>query len=167
MAKTHQNLKAAFAGESQANRKYLAFAEKADKEGFKQVAKLFRAAADGETRHAMNHFNTMHGVKSTAENLNEAMNGEHYEFTTMYPEFIKTAKKEGDKDAVETFEEAYAVEKVHHVQYKKALESVKQGKDLPKTEYWVCQHCGNLFVGTIPEICPVCKHPKKEFKKIE
>lgn len=167
MAKTQENLKAAFAGESQANRKYLAFAEKADKEGFKQVAKLFRAAADGETRHAMNHFNTMHGVKSTVENIHQAINGEHYEFTTMYPEFIKEAKNESDKDAVETFDEADKVEKIHHAAYSKALESVKNGKDLEKVDYWVCQHCGNLFIGKAPDICPICKHPKKEFKKIE
>ncbi len=167
MGNTKENLKKAFAGESQANRKYLAFAEKADKEGFKQVAKLFRAAADGETRHAMNHFNTMQGVKSTIENLNEAINGEHYEFVTMYPEFIETAKKEGDKDAIETFEEANTVEKIHHVAYMQALESIKKGRDLPPTDYWVCQHCGNLFIGKIPEICPVCQHPKSEFKKIE
>lgn len=167
MAKTDENLKAAFAGESQANRKYLAFSEKADKEGYKQVAKLFRAAADGETRHAMNHFNTMNGVKSTEENLQEAINGEHYEFTKMYPDFIKDAENEKNKDAVETFDEADKVEKIHHANYTKAIESVRKGKDLGKVDYWVCQHCGNLFIGSAPEICPICKHPKKEFKKIE
>lgn len=167
MGKTEENLKAAFAGESQANRKYLAFSEKADKEGYKQIAKLFRAAADGETRHAMNHFNTMHGVKSTQDNVQVAINGEHYEFTKMYPEFIKIAKNEGDKDAVETFDEADKVEKIHHAAYTKALESLKRGKDLDKVDYWVCQHCGNLFIGKAPAICPICKHPKKEFKKIE
>jgi rubrerythrin len=167
LAKTDENLKAAFAGESQANRKYLAFAQKADEEGFKQVSKLFRAAADGETRHAMNHFNTMHGVKSTKENLQDAINGEHYEFTTMYPDFINEAEKEKNSDAVETFDEADKVEKIHHMNYNRALESVNRGKDLEKTDYWVCQHCGNLFAGIAPDKCPICQHPKSDFKKIE
>ncbi|MFH1210342.1 MAG: rubrerythrin family protein [archaeon] len=167
MAKTEENLKAAFAGESQANRKYLAFAKKADEEGFKQVAKLFRAAAEGETRHAMNHFNVMQGVKSTNENLQEAINGEHYEFTTMYPDFMRQAEKEKNTDAVETFDEADQVEKIHHLNYSKALESVSKGKDLEKTEYWVCQHCGNLILGNPPEVCPICQYPKSQLRKIE
>jgi rubrerythrin len=167
LAKTEENLKAAFTGESQANRKYLAFSKKADEDGYKQIAKLFRAAADGETRHAMNHFNVMHGVKSTEENLQEAINGEHYEFTTMYPDFTRQAEEDKNKDAIETFTEADKVEKIHHLNYTKALESIKKGRDLEKTDYWVCQHCGNLFIGKAPAICPICKHPKKEFKKIE
>jgi len=167
LAKTEENLKEAFAGESQANRKYLAFSKKADSEGYKQIARLFRAAADGETVHAMNHFNTMHGVKGTEENIQEAIDGEHYEFTKMYPEFIKQAEKDKDKDAVETFDEADKVEKIHHANYAKALESIKTGKDLDDVDYWVCQHCGNLFVGETPEVCPICQHPKSEFKKIE
>lgn len=164
---TEKNLKEAFAGESQANRKYLAFSKKAEDEGYKQVARLFRAAADGETRHAMNHFDVMGGVKKTEENLQEAIKGEHYEFTTMYPSFIKQAEKEGNKKAVETFDEADQVEKIHHALYKKALEMVKQGKDMPKEEYWVCQHCGNLIAGKLPEKCPICQYPKTQFKKIE
>jgi len=167
LAKTQDNLKKAFAGESQANRKYLAFAKKADEDGFKQVAKLFRAAADGETRHALNHFNVMKGVGSTEENVQAAIEGEHYEFTKMYPEFIKQAEKDNDKDAIETFDEADQVEKIHHANYLKAIESVKKGKDLEKTDYWVCQHCGNLFAGKIPDVCPICKHTKEEFEKIE
>lgn len=167
MNNTSENLKAAFAGESQANRRYTAFSRKAEQEGYKQIAKLFRAAAEGETVHALNHFNTMQGVKTTEENLQEAIKGEYYEFTKMYPEFIAQAKEDKDEDAVETFEEANKVEPVHHANYLKALESIKQGEDMEETEYWVCQHCGNLFAGETPEHCPVCGHPKKEFKKID
>lgn len=167
MANTEQNLKEAFAGESQANRKYLAFSKKADEEGYPQIAKLFRAAAEGETMHAMNHFNTMHGVKSTEENIKQAISGEHYEYTKMYPEFIKQAEEEKNDDAIETFEEADKVEKIHHAAYSKALESLKKGKDLQEVDYWVCEHCGNLFIGKPPEICPICQHTKEEFMKIE
>jgi len=121
---TMDNLKAAFAGESQANRKYLAFAKKADEEGFPQIAKLFRAAAEAETVHAHAHLRVLDGVKSTAENLNAAVNGETFEFTNMYPQFIEEAKAEDNKAALISFDNANKVEQVHADLYKKAVESI-------------------------------------------
>ncbi|MBD3256099.1 MAG: rubrerythrin family protein [Candidatus Lokiarchaeota archaeon] len=167
MTKTKENLKAAFAGESQANRKYLAFAEKADKDGYPQVARVFRAAATAETVHAHNHLRVMGGINSTIENLKEAVEGEHYEFTDMYPDFIKDAKAEGNKKAEQTFDYANQVEKVHHTLYEKALDSVKSGKDLKEKEIYVCPICGYTHEGTPPDKCPVCGAAKKVFKKID
>ncbi|HEC37788.1 MAG TPA: rubrerythrin family protein [bacterium] len=167
MTKSEENLKAAFAGESQANRKYLAFAEKADKEGFSQVAKIFRAAAEAETVHALNHFRALKGIKSTKENIQAAVEGEHYEFTKMYPEFLKDAKAEGDKNAERTFNYANEVEKVHHKLYKSALEAVENGKDLEKREVHICPVCGYTHEGPLPEKCPVCGAVKKVFQKID
>lgn len=167
MAKTDENLKAAFAGESQANRTYLAFAKVAEKEGFPQVAKLFKAAAEAETIHALNHLRVMGKAKTTAENLNAAVSGETYEFTKMYPEFIEEAKKEGNKAALQSFDNANKVEQVHADLYKKALESVNTKKDMVKADIYVCPICGDTFVGDIPDKCPVCGAPKASFKKIE
>ncbi|MFX0042872.1 MAG: rubrerythrin family protein [Candidatus Hodarchaeota archaeon] len=167
MSKSEQNLMDAFAGESQANRKYLAFAEKADKEGFTQVANLFRAAAAAETVHAHNHLRVLKGVKSTAENLKEAIGGEFHEFTEMYPEYIKDASIEGNSDAERTFNYANEVEKIHHKLYEKALEVVESGKDLEKNDIYICPVCGYTHEGKPPEKCPVCGASKKVFKKIE
>jgi rubrerythrin len=167
MSKSEQDLKDAFAGESQANRKYLAFAEKADKEGFPQVAKLFRAAAAAETVHAHNHLRALKGVKSTVENLKEAIGGEFHEFTEMYPEFIKDASTEGKSDAERSFNYANEVERIHHKLYEKALEVVESGKDLEKNDIYICPVCGYTHEGKPPEICPVCGASKKVFKKIE
>jgi len=167
MTKTQENIMAAFAGESQANRKYLAFAEKADKEGYNQIAKLFRAAAAAETVHAHNHLNVAKGVKSTESNLKEAVEGETYEFQKMYPEFIKQAETDHDSDAKRSFMFANAVEQIHEGLYSKALKSVKQEKDLDKTEIHVCQVCGNTVEGDAPDACPVCGAPKKMFKRID
>jgi len=221
MAKTDENLKAAFAGESQANRTYLAFAKAAEKEGFPQVAKLFKAAAEAETVHALNHFNvlgqvkttsdnlnaavsgetyeftkmypqfiedakkklfkaaaeaeTVHAlnhfnvlgqVKTTSDNLNAAVSGETYEFTKMYPQFIEDAKKEGNKKALQSFDYANKVETIHADLYKKALESVEAKKDLPKADINVCPICGNTFEGNGPDVCPICGIPKAKFTKI-
>jgi rubrerythrin len=166
MSKTSDNLKAAFAGESQANRKYLAFAKKADEEGFPQIAKLFRAAAEAETVHAHAHLRVLDGVKSTAENLNEAVNGETFEFTKMYPEFIEDAKKEGNKKALQSFDYANKVEQVHADLYKKAVDSVKSKRDLPKADIYVCPVCGNTFEGSAPDVCPICATPKAKYIKI-
>jgi rubrerythrin len=166
MSKTSDNLKAAFAGESQANRKYLAFAKKADEEGFPQIAKLFRAAAEAETVHAHAHLRVLDGVKSTAENLNEAVNGETFEFTKMYPEFIEEAKKEGNKKALQSFDYANKVEQVHAGLYKKAVDSVKSKQDLPKADIYVCPVCGNTFEGSAPDVCPICATPKTKYVKI-
>jgi len=167
MSKSEQDLKDAFAGESQANRKYLAFAEKADKEGFAQVAKLFRAAAAAETVHAHNHLRALKGIKSTAENLKEAIEGEFYEFNQMYPEFIQDAIDEGNSSAERTFNYANEVEKIHHKLYEKAFEAVESGKDLEKNEIYICPVCGYTHEGKPPEKCPVCGAIKKVFKKVE
>jgi rubrerythrin len=167
MAKTDENLKAAFAGESQANRKYLAFAKKAEEEGLPNVAKLFRAIADAETVHAHNHLRILKIVNSTKENLQAALNGEIYEFTDMYPEFIKTASKEGATAAVTSFSYANQVEKIHGKLYERALKSVSENKDIEEKELFVCQVCGYTAEGEAPDICPVCGSPKEKFKKIE
>jgi len=164
MSNTEKNLLEAFAGESQANRKYLAFAKKAEEEGYKQVAKLFRAAADAETVHAINHLKALEGIKSTKENLESAIGGETYEFQNMYPTMIDAAKAEGQKRAEISFNYANEVEKIHAGLYKKALENL--GKN-PETDYYVCQVCGNTVEGEPPDRCPICKSPKKMFKRIE
>jgi len=164
MSKTEQNLKDAFAGESQANRKYLAFAKKAEAEGFKQVARLFRAAAEAETVHAHNHLKELGGIKSTKENLQEAINGESYEFQKMYPQMIKDAEAEGNKGALRSFNYANDVEKIHAALYKKALENL--GKS-PDADMYVCQVCGYTVEGEAPDECPVCKAKKQSFKKID
>src|SRR5512136_228905 len=124
-SQTEKNLKEAFAGESQANRRYLAFAKKAEEEGYKQIAKLFRAAAEAETVHAHAHLRVMGGVKSTAENLQAAADGEAHEFESMYPGFVAQAKAENQKAALMSFENAMAVEKTHHELYAQALASLK------------------------------------------
>ncbi|MCK4780014.1 MAG: rubrerythrin family protein [Candidatus Lokiarchaeota archaeon] len=167
MSKTEEGLKEAFAGESQANRKYLAFAQKADQEGFPQIAKIFRAAAAAETVHAHNHLRVLGGIKSTKENIQAAVEGEHYEFTKMYPEFLEAAKNEGNKDAERTFNYANEVEKVHHKLYEAALEAVENGKDLEKNDIYICPVCGYTHEGEPPEKCPVCGAVKKVFKKID
>ena len=163
MAKSADNLKEAFAGESQANRKYLAFAKKADQEGYPQVAKLFRAAAEAETVHAHNHLREMGGIKTTKENLEEAVAGEVFEFQKMYPGMIDDAKAEGNKGAERTFTYANDVEKIHAALYKKAFEEL--GKN-GQTDYYVCQNCGNTVEGEPPDKCPVCGVAKKMFTKM-
>ena len=167
MTKSQENLKAAFAGESQANRKYLAFAEQAEKDKFPEIAKLFRAVAAAETVHAHNHLRAMGEIKSTVENLKAAIEGEHYEFTKMYPEFIKDAKSEKKNDAEKAFNYANEVEKIHHKLYEKALTTVEKSKDLEKTEIYICPVCGYTHEGSPPDKCPVCGAAKKVFKKID
>ncbi|OPY70521.1 MAG: Rubrerythrin-2 [Syntrophorhabdaceae bacterium PtaU1.Bin034] len=164
MSKTEENLKEAFAGESQANRKYLAFAKKADQEGYKQVAKLFRAAAEAETVHAHAHLRVLGGIRSTKENLEEAISGETHEFTKMYPDMITAAKSEGKKAAEMSFDYANQVEKVHATLYQKAMDDL--GKNV-ETDYYVCQVCGNTVEGEAPEKCPICGAPKVSFKKMD
>src|SRR3990170_6423135 len=141
MAKTEQCLKEAFAGESQANRKYLAFAAKADQEGFPQTARMFRAAAEAETVHAHNHLRALEGIRSTKENLQEAIAGETHEFKKMYPEMIEAAKAEGQKAAERSFSYANSVEKIHAELYQKLLDSV--GRPQETYIYYVCPVCGN------------------------
>lgn len=164
MSKTTKNLQDAFAGESQANRKYLAFAKKAEEEGFGQIAKLFRAAAEAETVHAHNHLREMGGIRTTKENLQEAINGESYEFQKMYPQMIKDAEAEGQKGALKSFNFANEVEKIHADLYKKAVENL--GKN-PSVDYHVCQVCGNTVEGEPPDKCPICGANKKMFKKVD
>ena len=156
---TSDNLQDAFAGESQANRKYLAFAKKADQDGFPQVAKLFRAAGEAETVHAHAHLRAMGGVRDTSANLEAAVAGEGHEFKTMYPAFVNEAEAEGAKAALFAFRNAMAVEEVHHGLYAKALESVKSGSDLPASKIVVCSVCGNTIEGDAPDTCPVCGVP--------
>jgi rubrerythrin len=162
-----ENLETAFAGESQANRKYLFFAEKADKEGHPQIARLFRAAAESETVHARNHLETMGGIGPTKDNLKEAAKGEHYEFTQMYPGFIEQAKTESNKSAETSFDWANKVEKIHHRLYQKTLEDLEAGKEMKEEPYFVCQGCGYTVAGEAPEKCPVCGAPRSMFKRVE
>jgi len=162
--KTEKNLLEAFAGESQANRRYLAFAKQAEKEGYMQVAKLFKAAAEAETVHAHAHLRTLGGVKSTAENLKEAISGETYEFTKMYPAMIKEAKDEGNKVAERNFTYANEVEKVHAALYQKASDNLDT---LEEEDYYVCSVCGYTCENKPPEKCPVCGAKTSAFLKVE
>jgi rubrerythrin len=164
MSKTEQNLRDAFAGESQANRKYLAFAKKAEQEGYRQVAKLFRAAAEAETIHAHNHLRTLGGIGGTKENLEAAIGGETFEFQKMYPGMIEDAKAEGHKAALSSFTYANEVEKIHANLYKKALDALGKNAEM---DYYVCQVCGYTAEGEAPDECPVCKAKKQAFKKVE
>jgi len=164
MTKTIDDLKAAFAGESQANRRYLAFAKKADDEGYPQVAKLFRAAAAAETVHAHNHMRALGDVKSTTENLQTAIAGENYENTTMYPEFIKDAESDQNKKALNSFKWAIEAEKVHEALYREALETLS--KDTPLVDYYVCPVCGFTHAGPITGKCPVCSTFAERFEHI-
>ena len=167
MSNTMDNLGAAFAGESQASRKYLYFAEKAEEEGHKQIARLFRAASDAETVHARNHLKVMQGIKSTQDNLKEAIGGESYEFTDMYPAFIKQAEAEGDNKAKDSFDLANKVEQIHHRLYQAALSMLEKGQAMVEKPIYVCQVCGNTVEGEAPDRCPICGAPKKMFKRID
>lgn len=160
---TKENLKDAFAGESQANRKYLAFAKQAEFDGFPEVAKLFRAAAHAETIHAHAHLRAMKGIKKTLENLQEAIEGEGFEFQKMYPPYLDEAKQEGDKMAETSFRFALAVEKVHYDLYSAALGAVQGGKDLEARPVYVCEICGNTIYDAAPEKCEVCLAPQARF----
>jgi rubrerythrin len=166
MAKTSDNLKEAFAGESQASTMYLAFARKADQEGHPEAAKLFRAASAAEVVHARNHLQVMEGVKSTEENLKEAIAGENMEHVKMYPEFIEQAKKEENPKAERTFDWARKVEIIHESLYKSALEALQSGKVEAK-EHFVCQVCGFTAEGKAPDRCPVCGAPQTQFSKVD
>jgi rubrerythrin len=164
MSQTEKYLQEAFAGESQANRKYLAFAEKAEREGYRQVARLFRAVAAAETVHAHAHLRALNGVGSTAENLQAAIQGETFEFESMYPPMIEAAKAEDNKQATRSFTYANEVEKIHAELYKKAAQ--KMG-DLAETDIHVCGICGYTVEGDAPDECPLCKAKKKAFMKVD
>ncbi len=165
MSKTVENLWSAFAGESQANRKYLAFAEKADKEGFAQAAKLFRAAAAAETVHAHNHLKALGAIKSTAENLKEAAGGEHYEAFEMYPPFLEEATAASEKPAARTFRLALEVEKTHENLYNEMLDNL--GKEEEPYAYYVCPFCGHTHARNAPDVCPVCGATADKFFRVE
>lgn len=167
MAKTADNLKAAFAGESQASTRYLAFARRAEREGHPRAARLFRAAAMAETVHARNHLETMEGVKSTQDNLRAAIAGENMEHVQMYPKFIKQAKKEGATRAVRTFEWARSVEMIHESLYRSALDALEGGGERQITGCFVCQVCGFTAEDQVPEKCPVCGAPRAQFLKVD
>lgn len=165
MSKSEENLQAAFAGESQANRKYLAFAVKAEREGFSQAARLFRAAAEAETVHALNHLKALKAILSTRENLQTAVNGEIHEFKTMYPAMLEAAQTEGNKEAEQTFRWANEVEKIHAGLYQAMLEHLENAG--AGYAYYVCPLCGCTTEKEAPEICPVCGAKGKTFKKVE
>ncbi|MEN8261858.1 MAG: rubrerythrin family protein [Nitrospirota bacterium] len=164
MSKSEKNLQDAFAGESQANRKYLAFAKQADKEGYSQAAKLFRAAAAAETVHAHSHLKALGGIKSTKENLEAAIGGETFEFKEMYPQMIADAEEEGNKGALRSFNFANEVEKIHAGLYQNALDNLGRNED---SDYYVCDVCGFTAEGSAPDECPVCKAKKQAFSKID
>jgi rubrerythrin len=163
MSKTESNLKEAFAGESQANRKYLAFAKKAREDGYPGVAKLFEAAAAAETVHAHKHLRTLKGVGTTGENLKAAIEGETFEFKSMYPKMIAEAIEEGNKAAEISFKYANEVEKVHAALYEKASAQMEK---FPEQDYHVCEICGFTAEGEAPDNCPVCGAAKKNFFKV-
>ena len=162
---TEDNLKAAFAGESQANRKYTAFAKIADQKKYHQVAKLFRAVAEAETVHALNHLEVLEAVGKTEENLKAAIAGENEEFQKMYPAFIEEAKGELMQEAaLMSFDVANKVEEIHAGLFNKALDNLGNNEEV---DYYVCQICGNTVEKAPPERCPICNAPKEMFKKID
>lgn len=165
MTKTEKNLEEAFAGESQANRKYLAFAKQADKEGYPQAAKLFRAAAEAETVHAHAHLRALGGIKDTVENLKAAISGETHEFKSMYPRMIEDAKKEGNKAAEKSFIYANQVEEIHAGLYRKALENIDKSSDVDC--HYVCPVCGYTSENEAPGSCPICGAKKKAFLRVD
>jgi len=162
MTTTEENLKEAFAGESQANRKYLAFAKKAEQEGFANVARLFRTAAEAETIHAHGHLAAMGGIGSTADNLQAAIDGETYEYTTMYPPMLEKAEADGHR-AKRMFGFAMGAEEVHAKIYKLGLEAVQRGEDLENAEFYLCPFCGHIELGAPPENCPICGAKGEKF----
>ena len=166
MKQTIDNLKEAFAGESQASQKYLAFSKKAERDGFKNIAALFRTAAQAERIHAEGHLGAMDGIGSTADNLAAAIAGETYEYTTMYPPMLKQAQAEGHQ-AKRMFEYAPKAEAVHAQLYKLALEAVQKGQDLPEPKIYLCPVCGHIEFGTPPANCPICKTKGSSYVQVQ
>jgi len=165
MSTTKDNLKTAFAGESQANRKYLAFAKKAEEEGYANIARLFRTAAEAETIHALGHFTALDGVQSTADNLKAAIAGETYEYAEMYPPMLQQAEADNHK-AKRMFNLAAKAEAVHARLYQAALDSLMQGKDLAEANVYLCPVCGHIEFGKPPETCPICNARSERFIKM-
>ncbi len=167
ISKTDENLEKAFGGESRARSKYLLYAEKADEEGMEQIARLFRAIAKAESIHIGNHAEAMDKVGDTVENLKDAIEGEVYEHSEMYPEFLKKAMDEGEREAVKSFRWAKEVEEGHEELYRKAKDKADDGKDMKKKKVFVCSGCGYTVIGEAPEVCPVCGGPKDLFEEVE
>ncbi len=165
MPTTQENLKNAFAGESQAYQKYAAFAKKAEQDGFTNIARLFRTTAEAERIHAEGHLGAADGIKSTAENLETAIGGETYEHNEMYPPMYEQAVAEGHK-AKRMFGYAVEAEKVHAALYRKALEAAQKGEDLAETEIWLCPVCGHIELGTPPDNCPICGVKKAMYVQV-
>ena len=168
-SKTEQNLMAAFAGESQARNKYTYYASKAKKEGYEQIAAIFEEKKKNEKEHAKMWFKLLHEdeVPSTIENLEDAANGENYEWTEMYAEFAKVAHEEGFDKIAFLFEGVAKIEKEHEERYKALLANIKEGKVFEKGEkmMWVCRNCGHVHFGEkAPEVCPICAHPQAYFE---
>ncbi|MBP1609528.1 MAG: rubrerythrin [Acidobacteria bacterium] len=165
MATTDDNLKEAFAGESQANRKYLAFAKKAEQEGYVNIAKLFRTAAEAETIHALGHLNALNGVGSTVDNLRAAVAGETHEFSEMYPPMLEQAESDNHKGK-RMFGYANKAEAVHAQLYKLALEAALEKKDLAQSNFYLCPVCGHIEPGKPPESCPICGTRGEKFVQV-
>jgi rubrerythrin len=165
MSNTQDSLKEAFAGESQANQKYRAFAKKAEKEGFQNIARLFRTAAEAERIHAEGHLNALDGIGSTSENLQAAINGETYEYTEMYPPMLRRAESEGHK-ARRMFGYAVKAEEVHAKLYKMAMEAVQLGEDLREKDFYLCPICGHIEPGSPPQSCPICNAKGEKFIRV-
>ena len=162
---TEDNLQAAFAGESQAHVKYLNFADKAGKEGFPNVARLFQAASFAEQMHATSHLRALEGIQGTAANLGAALGGETFEIEQMYPAYKAVAEAQGEKRALRSMDWALAAEKVHAKLYAEARQSVEAGKDVAAQDIWVCTSCGFTMEGVPPDKCPVCGVSKEKFRK--
>lgn len=167
MNNTENNLMKSFAGESQASQKYMAFALKAEQEGYPQIAKLFRAASRSETIHAANQLRTLKRINSTLDNLKTAIAGETYEYTDMYPKFIEEAKIEDKKAAEHVFQHAMTTEEGHALYYKEALNYLEKNKDIPKKEYYVCTICGYTSEKGVPDKCPICRAVSQKFIKVD
>jgi rubrerythrin len=165
MPTTEENLKEAFAGESQANRKYLAFAEQAERDGLPNIARLFRTTAEAETIHAHGHLRALGEIGKTADNLQAAIDGETYEYTQMYPPMLEQAEADGHK-AKTMFGYAVKAEEVHARLYTMALEAAKNGQDLTETTFYLCPVCGHIELGTPPDQCPICGAKAKVFKQV-
>jgi rubrerythrin len=165
MANAENNLKEAFAGESQANRKYLAFARKAEQEGFSNVARLFRTAAEAETIHALGHLTAMNSVRATVDNVRAAMAGETYEYAEMYPPMLEQATADNNP-AKRMFSYALKAEAVHAKLYQMALEALQQGHDLAEMDFYLCPVCGNIEIGKAPDACPICGAKGERFIKM-
>jgi rubrerythrin len=164
---TKKNLKAAFAGESQANRRYLAFAQKASEEGYPHISRLFRVIAESETIHATNHLKALGEIRSTQQNVQNALTGEVDETTTMYPMFMDQAQRDANSDALNSFYWANEAEKTHAEFYERALDALKQGKDLQLKDLYICSLCGYTIEGSPPEECPTCGKGKNEFRQVK